>query len=39
MKRLQRELDAHFPWPVFGQVEEVNKYFQMRLFSILSGAG
>ena len=34
-----QELDTHFSWPVFEQVEEVNKYFQMRLFSILSGAG
>ena len=28
----------HFDWPVHEQVEEVNKYFQGRLFSILSGA-
>lgn len=32
------ELDAHFGWPVYDAVEEVNKYFQSRLFSILSGA-
>jgi hypothetical protein len=32
------ELDAHFGWPVYDAVEEVNKYFQTRLFSILSGA-
>lgn len=33
------ELDTHFGWPVYDAVEEVNKYFQSRLFSILSGAG
>jgi hypothetical protein len=33
------ELDAHFGWPVYDAVEEVNKYYQSRLFSILSGAG
>jgi hypothetical protein len=33
------ELDAHFGWPVYDAVEEVNKHFQARLFSILSGAG
>lgn len=33
------ELDAHFGWPVYDAVEEVNKYFQSRLFGILSGAG
>jgi hypothetical protein len=32
------ELDAHFGWPIHEAVEEVNKYFQARLFSILSGA-
>jgi hypothetical protein len=32
------ELDVHFGWPVYDAVEEVNKYFQARLFSILSGA-
>jgi hypothetical protein len=33
------ELDDHFGWPVHNAVEEVNGYFQKRLFSILSGAG
>jgi len=33
------ELDDHFGWPVYQAVEEVNLYFQSRLFSILSGAG
>jgi hypothetical protein len=32
------ELDEHFGWPVHEAVEEVNKYFQGRLFSILAGA-
>jgi hypothetical protein len=32
------EMDPHFGWPVFDAVEEVNKYFQGRLFAILSGA-
>jgi hypothetical protein len=32
------EMDQHFGWPVFDAVEEVNKYFQGRLFAILSGA-
>jgi hypothetical protein len=32
------EMDQHFSWPVFEQVDDVNKYFQARLFSILSGA-
>jgi hypothetical protein len=32
------ELDQHFAWPVQEAVEEVNKYFQGRLFSILAGA-
>jgi hypothetical protein len=32
------ELDRHFAWPVYEAVEEVNKYFQGRLFSILAGA-
>jgi hypothetical protein len=33
------ELDEHFVWPVYEAVEEVNNYFQTRLFAILSGAG
>ncbi|MGA2311875.1 MAG: hypothetical protein ABSF87_05845 [Xanthobacteraceae bacterium] len=33
------ELDEHFGWPVQDAVEEVNAYFQSRLFAILSGAG
>ncbi len=32
------ELDEHFGWPIHEAVEEVNKYFQGRLFSILAGA-
>jgi hypothetical protein len=32
------ELDEHFGWPIRDPVEEVNKYFQERLFSILAGA-
>jgi hypothetical protein len=32
------ELDQHFSWPVYESVDEVNKYFQSRLFSILAGA-
>src|SRR5581483_3876023 len=32
------ELDAHFGWPIRESVEEVNAYFQSRLFSILAGA-
>jgi len=32
------EMDEHFSWPVYESVEEVNKYFQGRLFSILAGA-
>jgi len=36
---LGTELDAHFDWPVFEAVEEVNRYFQSRLFGILSGGG
>jgi len=32
------ELDDHFGWKIYEAVEEVNKYFQQRLFSILSGA-
>jgi hypothetical protein len=32
------ELDDHFGWPIYEMVEEVNRYFQSRLFSILSGA-
>lgn len=33
------ELDDHFGWPVHDAVEEVNRYFQSHLFSILSGTG
>lgn len=33
------ELDEHFGWPVQEAIEEVNLYFQKRLFSILLGAG
>jgi hypothetical protein len=32
------ELDQHFGWPIHDLVEEVNKYFQSRLFTILAGA-
>jgi len=32
------EIDQHFDWPIFDAVDEVNKYFQGRLFAILSGA-
>jgi len=32
------ELDQHFGWPIYDSVEEVNKYFQGRLFTILAGA-
>jgi hypothetical protein len=32
------ELDEYFGWPVHDAVEEVKKYFQERLFSILAGA-
>lgn len=32
------ELDDHFGWPIRDAVEEVNKYFQERLFAILAGA-
>jgi hypothetical protein len=32
------ELDEHFGWPIHAAVEEVNTYFQTRLFSILAGA-
>jgi hypothetical protein len=31
------ELNQHFSWPVYEPVDEVNKYFQSRLFSILAG--
>jgi len=31
------ELDEHFSWPVYESVDEVNKYFRDRLFSMLSG--
>jgi len=30
------EMDEHFSWPVYEPVDEVNKYFQTRLFSILA---
>jgi hypothetical protein len=32
------ELDQHFSWSVYESVDEVNRYFQGRLFSILAGA-
>jgi hypothetical protein len=32
------ELDQHFSWSIYESVDEVNKYFQNRLFSILAGA-
>jgi hypothetical protein len=32
------EMDEHFNWPVYEAVDEVNKYFQGRLFAILAGA-
>jgi len=32
------ELDEHLGFPVYQAIEEVNKYFQGRLFSILAGA-
>ena len=32
------EMDGHFGWPLIEAVDEVNKYFQGRLFAILSGA-
>ena len=32
------EMDQHFSWPVYESVDEMNKYFQGRLFSILAGA-
>jgi hypothetical protein len=32
------EMDQHFSWPVYEPVDQVNKYFQSRLFSILAGA-
>jgi hypothetical protein len=32
------ELDEHFGWRISEDVDEVNKYFQGRLFAILSGA-
>jgi hypothetical protein len=31
------ELDQHFGLPIHEAVEEVNNYFQSRLFSILAG--
>lgn len=33
-----KDLDEHFQMSIYSQVEEVNAYFQSRLFSILSGA-
>ncbi len=33
-----KDLDEHFQMDIFSQIEEVNAYFQSRLFSILSGA-
>jgi hypothetical protein len=32
------ELADHFGWAIQSDVEDVNKYFQGRLFSILAGA-
>jgi len=32
------EMDEHFKWSVYEAVDEVNKYFQGRLFAILAGA-
>ena len=32
------EMGEHFGFPIYEAVEEVNKYYQSRLFSILSGA-
>lgn len=32
------EMDDHFGWPLVESVDEVNKYFQGRLFAILAGA-
>jgi hypothetical protein len=32
------EMDAHFGFPIFDAVEEVNKHYKARLFAILSGA-
>jgi hypothetical protein len=32
------EIDAHFGFPVFDAVEEVNKHYKARLFAILAGA-
>jgi hypothetical protein len=32
------ELDKHFGFPVYEAVEEVNRYFQSRLFSILASS-
>ncbi len=34
---LGTEMDEHFNWQIFEQVEEVNNYFRSRLFSILAG--
>jgi hypothetical protein len=33
------EMHDHFGWPLRDAVEEVNRYFQSRLFLILSGGG
>lgn len=33
-----KELDEHFRMDIYNQIEQVNAYFQGRLFSILSGA-
>jgi hypothetical protein len=33
------EMDQHFSWPVYESVDEVNKYFRDRLFSVLAGTG
>jgi hypothetical protein len=32
------ELDEHFSWPMYESVDEVNRYYQSRLFSILAEA-
>jgi hypothetical protein len=32
------ELDLHFGWPIYEAVEEVNRHFQSRLFSILANS-
>jgi len=33
------EMDEHFSWPVYEPVDEVNRYFRDRLFSVLAGTG